>query len=733
MTKVKKRDGREVLFSKQKIEEAVLKAFLAVDGEISEYAESKAQNIADYIEQKFADERLVDIEKVQDLVENGLMSCKRKDVARAYISYRNERNRQRNKTNELLSLAKEKLAATNVQNQNANVDEHSFGGRNGEALSAINKQLALDEYISDMARKNHLNNEIYIHDLDSYVVGSHNCFERNTRFITSLGIKSFEDFSDGDSVTVLGPDGNWYPATVKYYGKQKIKDYLLKKNRTEKVISATSNHRWLLSDGSFQEGLHLNDKLLDSPFYWNGFDFDELSFEGKFYWCFGFIYGDGTLETRYSKAKKEYQKTDKTKVRLCGEKAKYLSRFQEVGYGKNCYAKEPEVTGIPYNKTIPKFENLSLECLVAFIHGYYDADGTKAIAPNTGKQIFSIQATGKESCDFIEQYFAVAGLYINSIVDRTGQETNFGVRGYTKNYQFFAEPSSKFHWYVKDIKEKKNSLQDVWCLEVEEIHAFVLEGGIPTGNCLSIPFDDLLAKGFNTRQCDIRPAASASSAFQLVAVIFQLQSLQMFGGCSATHLDWTMVPYVRKSFAKHYRDGLKYLSDNNEIDYEIEYMLSNATEYSIEDCEYKAYDEKSWNYALDMTKKEIHQSVEALFHNLNTLQSRSGNQLPFSSINYGTCTNAEGRLITKTILEVSIEGVGALHKTAVFPCQIFQCMKGVNRRIGDPNYDLFQLALESTAKRLYPNYCNVDWSGNAGYDKNDPRTYMSTINKPVVI
>lgn len=95
MTKVKKRDGREVLFSKQKIEEAVLKAFLAVDGEISEYAESKAQNIADYIEQKFADERLVDIEKVQDLVENGLMSCKRKDVARAYISYRNERNRQR--------------------------------------------------------------------------------------------------------------------------------------------------------------------------------------------------------------------------------------------------------------------------------------------------------------------------------------------------------------------------------------------------------------------------------------------------------------------------------------------------------------------------------------------------------------------------------------------------------------------------------------------------------------
>ena len=84
-------------------------------------------------------------------------------------------------------------------------------------------------------------------------------------------------------------------------------------------------------------------------------------------------------------------------------------------------------------------------------------------------------------------------------------------------------------------------------------------------------------------------------------------------------------------------------------------------------------------------------------------------------------------MVIKALLEASIEGVGRLHKTAIFPCGIFQCMKGVNRREGDPNYDLFQLALKSTAKRLYPNYANVDWSGNAGYDINDPRTYFSTL------
>ena len=149
-------------------------------------------------------------------------------------------------------------------------------------------------------------------------------------------------------------------------------------------------------------------------------------------------------------------------------------------------------------------------------------------------------------------------------------------------------------------------------------------------NCLSIPFDDLLANGFNTRQTDVRPAQSINTAFQLVAVIFQLQS-------------------------------------------------------------------------------------------------RSGNQLPFSSINYGTCTLPEGRMVIKALLDVSIKGMGKLHKTSIFPCGIFQCMNGLNRHPSEPKYVQFRLALKSTSLRLYPNYANVDWSGNAGYDRNDPRTYFSTM------
>lgn len=424
--KVIKRDGAIVPFDIEKIIVAINKAFVEVDGAL--YEEDTANDIAYEIGCKVANMKdCITVEEIQDLVEDYLMRSERRDVARAYIRYRYKKEVARNKKDDFIQAIREKLDASDIKNQNANVDEASFGGRTGEASSVVTKQLALDYLISPMARENHLNNEIYIHDLDSYYVGSH--------------------------------------------------------------------------------------------------------------------------------------------------------------------------------------------------------------------------------------------------------------------------------------------------------------------NCLSIPFDDLLANGFNTRQTDVRPAGSANTAFQLVAVIFQLQSLQQFGGVSATHLDWTMVPYIRKSFYKHFLDGVKYCQKGQMIGlmgvYE-DFDLSDAketwikTQASINDNVFTR-NEIAYKYAMDMTVKEVHQAAEGLFHNLNTLQSRSGNQLPFTSINFGTCTLPEGRMVTKALLEVSIEGLGHLHRTSIFPCSIFQCMNGVNRKPGDPNYDLYQLALKSTAQRLYPNYANVDWSGNAGYDPTDPKTFFSTM------
>ena len=412
-----KRDGRRVAFDRKKIEEAILKSFFDVDGDISEFAETKAKNIADYIENQAETEELT-VENIQDLVENGLMSTKRKDVAKSYIKYRYDHEKERNRNTKLMRTMKEKIEATNVQNQNANVDERSFGGRVGEASDTFLKQYALDYCMSEMSRDNHLNNEIYIHDLSSYAIGNH--------------------------------------------------------------------------------------------------------------------------------------------------------------------------------------------------------------------------------------------------------------------------------------------------------------------NCLTVPFDELLAKGFKTRQVDIRPANSINTAMQLVAVIFQLQSLMQFGGCSASHLDWTMVPYVRKSFHKHYRDAVEDIYEIDPSTLNVFDKNLKVEELSIEDERYHL-ESKAYSVAMKHTLKELQQGVEGLYHNLNSLQSRSGNQLPFTSLNYGTCTLEEGRMVIKALLEGSINGVGKFHRTPIFPCGIFKLKKGINRHPGDPNYDLFQLALKSTAQRLYPNYINVDWSGNAGYDPNNVLTEMSSM------
>ena len=176
--KVRKRDGRLANFDKHRIVSAIRRAVESTDGETwDEYFQTKADNIANYIKNEVEkSDDIIDIEHVQDLVENGLMDGKRgKDVARNYIIYRNKRTEDRNKQSKFRKIIKEKLMATNVQHQNANVDEYSFGGRSGEASSEQNRQVAIEEVLSPIARKNHMNNTVYEHDLDHFVLGDHNC------------------------------------------------------------------------------------------------------------------------------------------------------------------------------------------------------------------------------------------------------------------------------------------------------------------------------------------------------------------------------------------------------------------------------------------------------------------------------------------------------------------------------------------------------------------------------
>ncbi|CAM4305144.1 anaerobic ribonucleoside triphosphate reductase [Paenibacillus phoenicis] len=240
-----------------------------------------------------------------------------------------------------------------------------------------------------------------------------------------------------------------------------------------------------------------------------------------------------------------------------------------------------------------------------------------------------------------------------------------------------------------------------------------------TTNCIFIPFDKLLRKGFNTGNGSVRPPTSIMTAMALVAIIFQSQQNSQFGGVSANKLDFDLAPYVAKSFAKYFRKGLDYFEEGD--------ANADLGDITMSRSDLRDQYPKAFNYALKETKSETFQAAESLIHNLNTMSSRAGGQIPFTSINYGTCTSPEGQLVIDSLLTATMRGLGH-GETPIFPIQIFKCKQGVNQNPGEPNYSLFLKAAECSAKRLYPNFANLDAPLNLMYyDPTDPDTEFATM------
>lgn len=242
---------------------------------------------------------------------------------------------------------------------------------------------------------------------------------------------------------------------------------------------------------------------------------------------------------------------------------------------------------------------------------------------------------------------------------------------------------------------------------------------IGTTNCIFIPFERLLREGFNTGNGSVRPPNSIMTAMALVAIIFQSQQNAQYGGVSANKLDHDLAPYVAKSFSKYFRKGLEYFEEGEFTDELGEVHMGRA--------DLKEQYPRTFKYAMKETEAEALQGAESLVHNLNTMSSRAGGQIPFTSINYGTCTSPEGQLVIHALLTATMRGLGN-GETPVFPIQIFKCKQGVNQNPGEPNYELFLKAAECSAKRLYPNFANLDAPLNlAYYDPANPDTEFATM------
>lgn len=245
-------------------------------------------------------------------------------------------------------------------------------------------------------------------------------------------------------------------------------------------------------------------------------------------------------------------------------------------------------------------------------------------------------------------------------------------------------------------------------------------------NCLQVDFKKLFTDGFTTRNGDIRPPSTFSSACQQTAVIFQCQSQVQFGGVGTIHLDYDLAPFVKKSFRKHMHH---YLTDvEGQTSNNADIILNQFGPIELDNHKLKQDMSSAFIFALKQLEREGSQSAEAMFHNLNTLESRAGSQVPFTSINFGRDTSTEGRFVSRKMLEASLSGIGKHHLTPIFPISIFQYKAGCNANPEDPNYDLKQLAIQSLSKRIYPNFVNCDYS-QANEDPNDVDTLFATMGK----
>jgi ribonucleoside-triphosphate reductase len=241
--------------------------------------------------------------------------------------------------------------------------------------------------------------------------------------------------------------------------------------------------------------------------------------------------------------------------------------------------------------------------------------------------------------------------------------------------------------------------------------------------CVQHPLDRILDYGFVAGHGESRPAKRIETASTIACISLETAQNEMHGGQAIPAFDFYMAPFVRKSFEE------EVVTLERLIGRELNALRERKlTDYLKKELEGLEGDERLLQHAINRTVARVHQAMEAFIHNMNTIHSRGGNQVVFSSINYGTDTSAEGRCVIRELLNSTYEGVGN-GATAIFPIQIWKKKRGVSYLPEDPNYDLYQLACKVTARRFFPNFLNLDATFNQSEEwrADDPKRYLHEV------
>lgn len=359
-------------------------------------------------------------------------------------------------------------------------------------------------------------------------------------------------------------------------------------------------------------------------------------------------------------------------------------------------------------------ENLSYDVIdVEMVQNYVELELMKSQYKNVAKAYILYRekrsiARGRSTYDV---YMSIVNTDVNDITRENANmnaETPAGMM-----MKFAGEASRKF---VKDVLLSETTKDYV---RNNYIHIHDLDY-YPTKSltCLQHPLDRMLQNGFRAGHGSSRPAKRIETAAMIACISMESIQNEMHGGQAIPAFDFYLAPYVKLTY-------LEELKKVEEIVGESLLGYENVAEYEMKPIENMVGTERYVQLAVNRTVSRVHQAMESFIHNMNTIHSRGGNQVVFSSVNYGTDTSPEGRCIIREMLNSTLRGVGN-GETPIFPIQIWKKKRGVNYLKQDPNYDLYELACKVSAKRFFPNFLNLDadFNRHEKWDINDPERYQ---------
>lgn len=359
-------------------------------------------------------------------------------------------------------------------------------------------------------------------------------------------------------------------------------------------------------------------------------------------------------------------------------------------------------------------ENLSYDVIdVEMVQNYVELELMKSQYKNVAKAYILYRekrsiARGRSTYDV---YMSIVNTDVNDITRENANmnaETPAGMM-----MKFAGEASRKF---VKDVLLSESTKDYV---RNNYIHIHDLDY-YPTKSltCLQHPLDRILTNGFRAGHGSGRPAKRIETAAMIACISMESIQNEMHGGQAIPAFDFYLAPYVKLTY-------LEELKKVEEIMGESLSSYETVAEYEIKSVENLTGTQRNVQLAINRTVSRVHQAMESFIHNMNTIHSRGGNQVVFSSVNYGTDTSPEGRCIIREMLNSTLRGVGN-GETPIFPIQIWKKKRGINYLKQDPNYDLYELACKVSAKRFFPNFLNLDaeFNRHEKWDINDPQRYQ---------